>query len=90
MNGFGRGHVKGVLGPHGEGFRAELLSRGYTPRPHVLACVVIQSEFSPVPSSSSPASSTWAIVQRWSIRSAAAFLGSTFGSDLVDVSENAP
>ena len=30
MNGFGRGHVKGILGPHGEGFRAELLSRGYT------------------------------------------------------------
>jgi len=28
--GFGRGHVRGLLGPFGEGFRAELLSRGYT------------------------------------------------------------
>jgi integrase/recombinase XerD len=28
--GFGQGHVKGVLGPYGEGFRARLLARGYT------------------------------------------------------------
>src|SRR5438067_4640145 len=30
MSSFGRGHVGGVLGPHGEGFRAKLLSSGYT------------------------------------------------------------
>ena len=30
MSSFGRGHVKGVLGSHGEGFRAHLLASGYT------------------------------------------------------------
>lgn len=30
VSGFGRGHVGGLLGPYGEGFRAKLLSRGYT------------------------------------------------------------
>lgn len=30
MSGFGRGHVRGLLGPYGEGFRAKLLSSGYS------------------------------------------------------------
>lgn len=30
MSGFGRGHVRGLLGPFGEGFRAKLLSSGYS------------------------------------------------------------
>jgi hypothetical protein len=30
VSGFGRGHVRGVLGSYGEGFRAKLLSRGYS------------------------------------------------------------
>ncbi len=28
MSRFGRGHVKGLLAPYGEGFRGELLSAG--------------------------------------------------------------
>ena len=30
MSRFGRGHVRGLLAPYGEGFREELLSRGYS------------------------------------------------------------
>lgn len=30
MSGFGQGHVRGLLGPYGEGFRVKLLARGYS------------------------------------------------------------